>query len=51
MIYLEFSSKRPYKEIIEIVENVYTQAEEILAEHNKKIFNTDSHSFYSKSNR
>jgi hypothetical protein len=51
MVYLEFSSKRPYKEIVEIVENVYTQAEEILAEHNKKIFNTDSHSFYNKSNK
>lgn len=50
-IYLEFSSKRHYKEIIEIVENVYAQAEEILAEYNKKIFNTDSHSFYNKSSK
>ena len=49
-IYLEFSSKRKYDEIIEIINNVYTQAENILTEHDKKWFNTDRRSFYNTNN-
>lgn len=45
-IYLEFSSKRKYAEVIEIVESVYTQAKEALAEYNKKWYNADKQSFF-----
>jgi hypothetical protein len=45
-IYIEFSSKRKYSEVIEIVDSVYVMAKEILTEDTKKWLSTDKRSFY-----